>query len=1186
MSSRNHRRAACLLAILFAASIALVAPATAEPTATRASSALGAATEGYNPNTDGTARGPQTSHRLIVELDSAPLSVWAQQSPAVKTLGGRPDLNSPAARSYISALRAEQAAFVQAMRSTLPAASVSTFRNESGVSEAASYQIVFNGLSIDPGLTNRDQARRALLGLPGVKNVYLDFAHATTLYTSTSLINAPALWQSSAIGGRANGGAGVKVASMDGGVHKDAPMFSGAGYSYPPGYPPGGLGLTANNNGKIIASRAYFRSWDPPAPGDENPWPGVNGTPHGVHTAGIAAGNIITGGVYSGLTLPPFSGVAPRAWVMSYRVFYASVNGNESFFTTEGIAALEDIVADGADVVNNSWGEGPTALGGEFDALDTALLNAHAAGVFVSLSAGNSGPGGGTTDHPSDDYIIVGATTTSGTLASGRVSVSAPTTPVSPTLLKRPFGIATFGTPLDIGVTRSFSFRTAVSVDPANEQGCDPWPAGTFAGVAAVIARGTCEFGLKVLNAEQAGATFVVIYNSAAGGEALLDMGPGAVGNQVTISAIFVPRSMGLDMNAWYAANGAASGLTVDTVAFQAGNVPDVVIGFSSRGPGVGNVLKPDIAAPGVNIISQGYTPGAEGEARHLGFGQVSGTSMASPHVAGAAALLRQIHPTWSNAYIKSALMSTSKYTDIYLDEARTIPAQPLDIGAGRLDLTHAADPGVILDPPSLSYGLVPNGTSSSIDVTLTSVASATETYNITTLFTGESFTQTTTLPGFTVEPASVTLAPGEQTTITVTFNSAASQGIGDNQGYIVLDGPTHDAHMPAWARVTHAENLADVLILDNDLSALDPAVGLPPTTDYLRFYTDTLTTLGYSYDVWDVDAHALDAAVLPDVTTLLAYDAVLYFTGDNFVQVLGETDMNRLTEYLNSGGVVIAMGQDLAAALNADQTITVANSGSSVFLYNVNLGANWLQDSVTDEATPALPVVPSEQAPPAFQDLFLDLSASPAGDGADNQIFIDEIRPQPPATDIGDPNMPEELEPYTGLLRYAGPNNVENGIVAVANRAQPSLESPGVSYLGRSIYTTFGLEGVNSNVAGATNRADLLARFFNWAVDTPVVSITQTLTSTNSQLVAFEAEVTSNITGTTGLSYRWDFGDGTPFVGPFTTTQASHSYELCGTYTVRVEATNSYGNRAIGEQVVQVQSGCTNRVFAPIISR
>ena len=104
---------------------------------------------------------------------------------------------------------------------------------------------------------------------------------------------------------------------------------------------------------------------------------------------------------------------------MSYRVFYNSITNNGSFYNAEGIKALEDAVADGADVINNSWGGGPYSLGGQFDALDAALQNAVAAGVFVSMSAGNAGPGGSTMDHPSNDYITVAASTTGGSYAAG-----------------------------------------------------------------------------------------------------------------------------------------------------------------------------------------------------------------------------------------------------------------------------------------------------------------------------------------------------------------------------------------------------------------------------------------------------------------------------------------------------------------------------------------------------------------------------------------------------------------------------------------------------------------------------------------------------------------------------------------------------------------------------------------------
>ncbi len=240
-------------------------------------------------------------------------------------------------------------------------------------------------------------------------------------------------------------------------------------------------------------------------------------------------------------------------------------------------------------------------------------------------------------------------------------------------------------------------------------------------------------------------------------------------------------------------------------------------------------MLKPDIAAPGVNILAQGFTEGVTGEARHLGYGQASGTSMAAPHVAGAASLLQQIHPTWSPAWIKSALMSTSKYTDIYVDTARTIRAEPLDMGAGRLDLTNAADPGVILDPPSLSFGRVVSGTIATQYFNITSVASTAETYTAGTHDVSLGYDPVVAVAGMTVSPASVTLAPGQTAQIRVDWNPALAGDYGDQQGYLVLTGSSHKAHLPAWMRVAfEAPPPADVLVIDNDASSSLGGASIP----------------------------------------------------------------------------------------------------------------------------------------------------------------------------------------------------------------------------------------------------------------------------------------------------------------------------------------------------------------------
>ncbi|MCA9981881.1 MAG: S8 family serine peptidase, partial [Anaerolineales bacterium] len=415
------------------------------------------------------------------------------------------DINTAVSQAYINQLKVEQDAFVTAMQQAMPSANVATYVNENGLTTEATYQLTFNGVAVDMGQNiDVDQARLNLLNLPNVKAVYYDYAHEPTTYASLPLINAPAIYEQ--IGGYENAGAGIKVASMDGGVHHEAAMFDGTDFDYPEGWPAGGLGDSANNNGKIIASRAYFRSWDPPSVGDENTWPGTQGTSHGVHTASTAAGNKVVAD-YLGIT-ETVSGVAPAAWVMSYRVFYNSVTNDGSFYNVEGIAALEDIVADGADVVNNSWGGGPGSTGGNADPLDMALLNAYHAGVFVSMSAGNAGPGLGTGDHPSDEYINVAASTTSGQYAAGRLNIIEPT-PISETLQGMAYASSSFGAALNIRKKITYDFVTAVSVSPVNYEGCNPWPAGTFDGKAAIISRGSCEFGVKVLNAENAGAEFV-----------------------------------------------------------------------------------------------------------------------------------------------------------------------------------------------------------------------------------------------------------------------------------------------------------------------------------------------------------------------------------------------------------------------------------------------------------------------------------------------------------------------------------------------------------------------------------------------------------------------------------------------------------------------------------------------------
>jgi hypothetical protein len=619
-------------------------------------------------------------------------------------------------------------------------------------------------------------------------------------------------------------------------------------------------------------------------------------------------------------------------------------------------------------------------------------------------------------------------------------------------------------------------------------------------------------------------------------------------------------------------------------------------------------------------------------------------------------------------------------------------------MGAGRLDLTDAADPGVIFSPASLSFGAVITGSSASIQVDVTSVADSEQTYDFSTLYTGAGFgiSDTTTLPGFSVDPSSITLAPGATGNFTVTFDSDTSQGIGDNQGYILLESDDYHSHMAAWARVEpDPAGSAEVLVIDNDFSFL---LGFP---DYRDYYTEALDELGLTYDVWHADAYFANPTSIPDAAYLSQYKVIVYYTGDNYQPdgtftvstPLTSLDMNILTEYANGGGIVIAMGQDMSWVMDDS------------FFDDFVLGGERLEDSITGFFLPNLPIVPVNGAPEALQGVSLDLSgpgvrrvplegtnevppfattmsglgtysydivnavldyqvdisvtepttitashihtgtvgvngpvaipispdgvpvlvtdtfsfdgslvldaaqesallsggyyinvhtaAVPSGeirgqvlpainsDGAANQYFIDELSPEPPDADP----VPSRDNGYRPLLTYPGANNVAEGVVAMAHRSQPTLEVPGVNYLGRSIYTGFGLEGVNDGL-GSTSRAELLGAFLDWAMDEPEVSITDITGDYDdtSQAYVFEADLESNIDGVTGATYRWDFGDGSPFSGSFDNNSASHDYLYCDTYTVRVEATDTWGNRTIGSLEVEVSQNCMYRLFFPVI--
>jgi hypothetical protein len=205
-------------------------------------------------------------------------------------------------------------------------------------------------------------------------------------------------------------------------------------------------------------------------------------------------------------------------------------------------------------------------------------------------------------------------------------------------------------------------------------------------------------------------------------------------------------------------------------------------------------------------------------------------------------------------------------------------------------------------------------------------------------------------------------------------------------------------------------------------------------------------------------------------------------------------------------------------------------------------------------------------------------------GDGAANQFYMDELDP-----DLNSERpYPGSAPAFTPLFYYPGSNLVKDGTVAMLRRNQPTLEIPGIDFLGRMVFLGFGLEGVNNGLPGTTSRAQLLATLLDWAMDEPEVTIEDWTSdgSETGQQILLAATLTSNIDGTTAVNYRWDFGDGTPYTTAHSSRYASHQYETCGAYTVRVEAKDSWGNVAIGSTEIEVTQGCQYKIYLPLVAK
>lgn len=784
----------------------------------------------------------QSRSTYIVQLAAEPAATYSGNVPGYTATqpvaGARFNARSPAALAYASYLDSQQ---------------LSVAALVSGAPIVARYNTVYNGFAAR--LTAAEV--QALRASPLVIAVHPDEERKLdTISTSTFLgLTAPGGVWSQTVAGVAVKGEDVIIGVVDGGVWPESPsyadrvsgsvpVFSGGSLAYGP--PPAGWfgtcqaaeGFTPalHCNNKLIGAQYFNAGFTAgrPASGEGSkhwtefysPRDSVGGATghggHGSHTSSTAGGNSGAPVTLSGISMGAASGMAPRARIATYKVCYTYVNSaatdgtgsQNTCYTSDSVSAIDKAVADGVHVINYSISGSQTSVN---DPVEQAFLRAANAGVFVAASAGNSGPGVAvahvspwltTVAASTHDRALTGDVTLGNGAKYSGASINATALAATPMIRAQDAGIAGAN-----ATNLRLCFNTGL-LDPVK-----------VSSKVVVCDRGTNARVDKSLAVATAGGVGMV----------LVDNGAGLVADVHSVPTVHVNAADGAIIKAYAATAGSTAAIST----FYSGSQPaPIMAGFSSRGPNQGdsNMLKPDLTAPGVDVIATvtAALSAAQRDAVASGslvpppaWASYQGTSMSSPHVAGLAALVKQAHPTWSSAAIKSALMTTSSNT---LDDGLAGEQNgllPWSQGAGHVVPNKAIDPGLVYDAGATDYiryqckvnraAVVPASdctTYGTLDETynfnLPSITvgnvpgSVTVTRKVTNVSASPAtYTATASVPGFTslVTPASMALAPGETKSFTLKLTAA---GAVENQwayGSLSWTDGVHVVRSPVTAR-------------------------------------------------------------------------------------------------------------------------------------------------------------------------------------------------------------------------------------------------------------------------------------------------------------------------------------------------------------------------------------------------
>lgn len=618
-----------------------------------------------------------TNRAYIVQLADQPVVAYtggikgyAATKPAK---GQKINPNDPKVYSYMRYLASQQDALLARV----------------GGKKLYNYGYSFSGFAAE---LTPDQAKK-LAKAPGVRAVTKD--EMRSLDTSSTpaflgLSGDSGFWATKAKGEN------VVIGIVDSGVWPEHPSFTDrAGtngnaskdgklaYQKMPGWHgkcvPGEAFAASDCNQKLIGAQ-YFNAGFGGNAAIKETFPYEFNSPrdadgHGSHTASTAGGNANVAATGPAAVFGSISGIAPRARIAAYKVCWGN-NGEGGCAGVDSVAAIDQAIADGVDVINFSISGTSTNF---LDPVEVAFLYAADAGVFVAASAGNSGPTATTVAHPSPWITTVAAGTHnrdgqgSTTLGNGEIYTGAS--------IAKAQGSAPLINATDAGFIGANSESVRLCFGAADGGAVlDP---AKVAGKIVVCDRGVTARTNKSLAVQQAGALGMILVNTSSN---TLDA------DLHTVPTVHVQYTSRTAIRVYAATSGATAAISAGVIVLTA--PAPLTATFSSRGPlraGNGDLLKPDLIAPGQGILAAVSPVGYGGKI----FDLLSGTSMSSPHVAGLAALMKELKPTWSPMAIKSALMTTAG--DV-LDGPNTNPVLIFGQGAGHVKPASAANPGLVFD--------------------------------------------------------------------------------------------------------------------------------------------------------------------------------------------------------------------------------------------------------------------------------------------------------------------------------------------------------------------------------------------------------------------------------------------------------------------------------------------------------